>query len=104
MLAPDVNPLPGLRQQYVRSRRQKQHLAASHFQFENSEEVRQLQEVFREANRLRMPILIHLHPDDEKWDGRRDAQVFLEQVLPLAPDIPVQVAHMSRMGRLRPQC
>jgi len=76
----------------------KLHLAASRFQFENSGEVRQLQEVFREANRLRMPILIHLHPDDEKWDGRRDAQVFLEQVLPLAPDIPVQVAHMVGWG------
>ncbi len=76
----------------------KLHLAASHFQFEKPEEVRELQQVFREANRLRMPILIHLHPDDEKWDGRRDAQIFLEQVLPLAPDVPVQVAHMVGWG------
>jgi uncharacterized protein len=76
----------------------KLHLAASHFRFENSGEVRQLQDVFREANRLRMPILIHLHPDDEKWDGKRDSLVFLEQILPLAPDVPVQVAHMVGWG------
>ena len=76
----------------------KLHLAASHFRFENAEEVRQLQDVFREANRLRMAILIHLHPDDEKWNGRRDVQIFIEQVLPLAPDIPVQVAHMVGWG------
>ena len=76
----------------------KLHLAASHFRFENAEELRQLQDVFREANRLRMAILIHLHPDDEKWNGRRDVQIFMEQVLPLAPDIPVQVAHMVGWG------
>jgi predicted TIM-barrel fold metal-dependent hydrolase len=76
----------------------KLHLAASHFQFENAEELHQLEDVFREANRLRMPILIHLHPYDEKWDGRRDAQIFIEQVLPLAPDIPVQVAHLVGWG------
>ncbi len=76
----------------------KLHLAASHFQFENAEEVRQLKEVFREANRLRLPILIHLHPDDDKWDGRRDSLTFLDQVLPVAPDIPVQIAHMAGWG------
>jgi predicted TIM-barrel fold metal-dependent hydrolase len=76
----------------------KLHLAASHFHFENPEEVRQLKDVFREANRLRMSILIHLHPDDEKWDGRGGARIFIEQVLPLAPDISVQVAHMVGWG------
>jgi predicted TIM-barrel fold metal-dependent hydrolase len=76
----------------------KVHLAASHFQFSNAEEVRQLQDVFREANRLRLPILIHLHPDNETWDGGRDALTFFERVLPLAPDVPVQIAHMAGWG------
>src|ERR1041384_600817 len=76
----------------------KLHLAASHFNFSDEKQVRQLQDVFREANRLRMPILIHLHPDDEHWDGKRDSQIFLDQVLPLALDITVQIAHMVGWG------
>jgi uncharacterized protein len=76
----------------------KLHLAASSFEFSKVEEVHQLQDVFREANKLRMPILIHLHPDDENWDGGSDSLTFFEQVLPLAPDIPVQIAHMAGWG------
>jgi len=76
----------------------KLHLAASSFEFSKVEEVHQLQDVFREANRLRLPILIHLHPDDENWDGGRDSLTFFEQVLPLAPDVPVQIAHMAGWG------
>ena len=76
----------------------KLHLAASHFQFKDADQLRRLGDVFREANRLHMAILIHLHPDDEKWDGRRDAQTFIEQVLPLAPDVPVQIAHLVGWG------
>ena len=76
----------------------KLHLAASHFNFADEKQIRQLEDVFRAANRLRMPILIHLHPDDEKWDGKRDSQIFLEQILPLAPDITVQIAHMGGWG------
>jgi len=76
----------------------KMQLASAHFRFEDAEHVRQLREVFREANRLRMPILIHIHPDQSDWNGRRSAQVFMEQVLPAAPDIPVQVAHMAGWG------
>lgn len=76
----------------------KLHLAASHFQFNNPNELRALQDVFRQANRLRLAILIHLHPDDDKWDGRRDTHTFIEEVLPLAPDIPVQVAHLAGWG------
>ncbi|HKF07057.1 MAG TPA: amidohydrolase family protein [Candidatus Sulfotelmatobacter sp.] len=76
----------------------KLHLATAHFRFENAEHVRQLRDIFREANRLRMPVLIHLHPDDENWNGKSSAQIFLNQVLPEAPDVPVQVAHMVGWG------
>ena len=76
----------------------KLHLAASHFDFKNADQIHKLQEVFHEANQLRMPILIHLHPWDGKWDGGHDTNIFIEQVLPLAPDIPVQVAHLAGWG------
>lgn len=76
----------------------KLHMAASSFEFSKAEEVHQLQEVFREANRLHLPILIHLHPDNENWDGARDSLTFFEQVMPLAPDVPVQIAHMAGWG------
>jgi predicted TIM-barrel fold metal-dependent hydrolase len=44
-----------------------------------------------------MPILIHLRSDDV-WDGKRSVQIFMDQVLPLAPDIAVQVAHLGGWG------
>jgi predicted TIM-barrel fold metal-dependent hydrolase len=30
--------------------------------------------------------------------GRRDAEIFLSQVLPKAPDVPIQIAHLAGWG------
>jgi uncharacterized protein len=76
----------------------KLHLAAANFHFSNPAQLRQLQDAFREANRQHMPILLHLHPDDDNWDGARDSLVFFQHVLSQAPDVPVQIAHMAGWG------
>lgn len=52
---------------------------------------------FAEANRLRMPIAAHLWSGANEY-GRRDAELFLAELLPVAPDIVVQVMHMAGAG------
>lgn len=75
----------------------KLHLANAKFSFENPTEVEQLRKVFAAADRLRMPILIHLRAG-ETWHGRHNVQVFMEKVLPSASHVPVQVAHLGGWG------
>ena len=75
----------------------KLHLANAQFHFDDEAQIRMLREVFAEADRLRMPVLIHLR-SDANWNAKRSVQVFLSQVLPSAPDIPVQIAHLGGWG------
>jgi len=75
----------------------KLHLANAQFHFDDPTQIRELRDVFAAANRLRMPILIHLR-SAAVWDARRSVQIFMDKVLPLAPDIPVQVAHLGGWG------
>ena len=75
----------------------KLHLANADFRFEDSAQLRALRGAFAAANRLRMPILIHLRAD-RVWNAKRNVQIFLNEILPLAPDVPVQVAHLGGWG------
>ena len=75
----------------------KLHLANTQFHFDDPADVRKLIDVFVAANRLRMPILIHLRPD-AKWDAKSSVRIFVEKVLPSAPAIPVLVAHLGGWG------
>jgi predicted TIM-barrel fold metal-dependent hydrolase len=59
--------------------------------------VERLRAVFQAANRGRAPIVIHLRTMNPEY-GRRDAEVFLNDVLASAPDIPVQIAHLAGWG------
>jgi predicted TIM-barrel fold metal-dependent hydrolase len=75
----------------------KLHLANAKFHFDDPGQVRQLREVFAAADRLHIPILIHLRAG-EAWHGRHNVQVFMNQILPSAPHVPVQVAHLGGWG------
>lgn len=75
----------------------KLHLANAQFHFDNQDQIHALQAVFQKANRLRMPVLIHLRPE-EKWNARHSVEIFVTKVLPLAPDVPVQGAHLGGWG------
>jgi uncharacterized protein len=75
----------------------KLHLANAQFNFDDPAQIRELRAAFAVANRLRMPILIHLR-SDTVWDAKRNVQIFMNQVLPLAPDVPVQIAHVGGWG------
>ena len=63
------------------------------------DDVEKLRAYVREANRRRLPLLVHLSVDFD--DGARHARTFLEQVVPEAPDIPIQIAHMGSGGTYR---
>jgi len=75
----------------------KLHLANAKFRFDDPAQIQQLRKVFAAADRLRMPILIHLRTD-ETWHGRHNVQIFMEKVLPSASHVPVQIAHLGGWG------
>jgi hypothetical protein len=62
----------------------------------NPEHVEVVQAVFAEANRLHLPIVVQVQ--NEAGYGTRDAQIFLTEVPPRAPDVVVQLAHMAGSG------
>jgi predicted TIM-barrel fold metal-dependent hydrolase len=78
----------------------KLHFGNSDVQLENPAHVEQLRRVFRAANEHHMAIVVHLRASISKKRpyGPVQARAFLEQLLPAAPDIPVQVAHLAGTG------
>ncbi|HYF39680.1 MAG TPA: amidohydrolase family protein [Gemmatimonadales bacterium] len=85
---------PGLR------RGIKLHIGNSDVQLDNPEHLEKLRSVFRAANQQRMAIVIHLRASlsRQRPYGARQARLFLDRVLPAAPDIPVQIAHLAGTG------
>lgn len=75
----------------------KFHLTTAFFDFRDADHVRRLAAVFQAANARRLPIVIHLRTMHPEY-GRRDAEIFLSQVLPKAPDVPIQIAHLAGWG------
>jgi predicted TIM-barrel fold metal-dependent hydrolase len=68
---------------------------------QNAGHVEQVRQVFRAANAHRMSIVVHVWTGDQRTGrlyGRAEAQVFLKDVLPGAPDIPIQIAHLAGAG------
>jgi predicted TIM-barrel fold metal-dependent hydrolase len=78
----------------------KLHFGNSDVDVDNPAHLAQLKRVFRAANRNRMAILVHAHANVnfKRPYGSREARVFLEQLLPEAPDITVVLAHMAGAG------
>jgi predicted TIM-barrel fold metal-dependent hydrolase len=85
---------PGLR------RGIKLHLGNADVQLENPSHVAQLRRVFRAANQHRMAIVVHLRASISRKRpyGARQATIFLKQLVPAAPDVPIQVAHLAGTG------
>lgn len=78
----------------------KLHFGNSDVQLDNPTHVAQLRRVFRAANEHRTAIVIHLRASISRQRpyGAEQARVFLEQLLPLVPDVPVQIAHLAGTG------
>lgn len=78
----------------------KIHLGNSVFDYHNPQHVEQLRRVFRAANESKMAIVVHMRSSTTARlvYGRDEALIFLKSVLPAAPDVPVQIAHLAGGG------
>ncbi len=85
------NALPGMRGL-------KLHFGNSGVSLRRAETVVRMREVFALANRLRAPIIVHMRARSGTPYGAEDARLFIEHLLPVTPDITVQVAHLAGAG------
>jgi predicted TIM-barrel fold metal-dependent hydrolase len=78
----------------------KLHFGNSDVQLDEPAHVARLREVFAAADEHGMAIVVHMRASFSKGRpyGARQARIFVEQLLPAAPDVPVQVAHMAGSG------
>jgi predicted TIM-barrel fold metal-dependent hydrolase len=78
----------------------KLHFGNSDVDLDNPDNVAKVRKVFAAANRLHMPIVVHMHVsvDLHRSYGAAEARVFLNELLPAAPDVPVQIAHLTGSG------
>ncbi len=77
----------------------KLHFGNSGVDLTNPSDVEAIRRVFQAANERRMAVVVHFAPHGTPY-GRPVAETFLNKVLPSAPDIPIQIAHMASEGRL----
>lgn len=77
----------------------KMHFGNSDVQIETPEHFEKLKKVFQAANKQRMAIVVHMRASISKKRpyGPEQARAFLG-LLSVAPDIPVQIAHMASSG------
>jgi predicted TIM-barrel fold metal-dependent hydrolase len=78
----------------------KLHFGNSDVDLHDSTQLAQLQRVFRAADAHRMAIIVHAHANFNKKRpyGRAEAQIFLDRLLPSAPNVTVQIAHLAGAG------
>lgn len=77
----------------------KLHFGNSRVDLTDSADLAKVRQVFAAANERRMPIIVHFAPYGTPA-GRSVALTFVNEVLPSAPDIPIQIAHLASAGRL----
>jgi predicted TIM-barrel fold metal-dependent hydrolase len=78
----------------------KLHFGNSDVDLDDPEKVAQVRKVFQVANSLRMAIAVHMRTslDLRRKYGADAARVFLNELLPAARDVPVQIAHLAGAG------
>lgn len=78
----------------------KLHFGNSDVNLDDPRQVERLQRFFHAADGYRMAIVVHLHASISQGRpyGRQEADIFLNQLLPQAPDVPVQIAHLAGAG------
>lgn len=78
----------------------KLHFGNSDVDLTNTDHLKTLQRVFAAANERRMAIVVHMRSSvtAKRPYGAASARAFLNDVLPSAPDVPVQIAHLAGAG------
>ncbi len=75
----------------------KMHMANSDIDLLQADEAAATARIFEKANQHGLAVIIHLRPRGRSF-GKEQAQVFLEELMPRAPDVPVQLAHLASGG------
>ena len=70
----------------------KLHFGTSHVDVKNPDHVAKVRRVVEAANRLGMPIVMHVRADASY--GREHAQIVLDQLIAAAPGVPITIAHL----------
>ena len=78
----------------------KLHFGNSDVDLDNTHHVEQLRRVFRAANEHQMAIVVHMRSSvtRKRPYGANQARIFLNELLPAAPDVPIQIAHLAGAG------
>lgn len=75
----------------------KLHFGNSDVDLRNDDHLQQVGRVFREADNLKFPVVVHMWTRHKNY-GKRDAKIFLNDVLARVPDLTVQIAHLGGAG------
>jgi len=78
----------------------KLHFGNSDVNVDNPDHLARVRRVFRAANEHHMAIVVHMHAniDHHRPYGAKEARIFLDHLLPEAPDVVVQIAHLAGGG------
>lgn len=76
----------------------KLHLGNAGITLRDAAHLARMQEVFTLAQRLRAPVLIHMRARGGTNYGAEDAQIFLDKIVSVAPDIEIVIAHLGASG------
>ena len=78
----------------------KLHLGNSGFDYHNRAHIDRLREVFRAANSHRMAIVVHMRASYnlKLAYGAAEARILLNDIVPAAPDVVIQIAHLAGGG------
>jgi len=83
----------------------KLHFGNSDVNVDNPDHLARVRRVFRAANEHHMAIVVHMHAniDHHRAYGAKEARIFLEQLLPEASNVVVQIAHLAGGGGYDPE-
>jgi uncharacterized protein len=79
----------------------KMHFRSDEVDILNPEHAERVRQVFQAANEEGMAIVVHSEARGSY--GRAQAEAFLNVLLPAAPDVPVQIAHLWGGNQYRPE-
>ena len=82
----------------------KMHFRSADVNLHDSRHVEYVRRVFEAANEEGLAIVVHSEtPDQFGVYDRDEAEIFVNQILPAAPDVVVQIAHMWGGNELSPE-
>ncbi len=78
----------------------KLHFGNSVVDYHSADHIARLQRVFRAANDYGMAIVVHMRASisQQMRYGGDEARIFLEQLVPAALNVPIQIAHLAGAG------